>query len=162
MQVCGDCYNPTVKSAQELHHFQLVRGREGLNDVDHVDLDAFVSKGTQAPQRAVQGLRRFSSAGQLGCVLPTSALASCACGQAEPGYNSVPADGRGPEEATLMSLSQTELLALGDWQDKAPVRASMPLHYSNTRYQLSAKVHFVASAELRQLRGGYPRRLNEP
>ena len=34
-----------------------------------------------------------------------------------------------------------ELLALGDWQDKAPVRASMPLHYSNTRYQLSAKIN---------------------
>ena len=52
--------------AQELHHFQLVRGREGLNDVDHVDLDAFVSKHTNAPQRAVQGLRWFSNAGQLG------------------------------------------------------------------------------------------------
>ena len=51
-----------VISAQELHHFQLVRG---LNDVDHVDLDAFVSKETQAPQRAVQGLRWFSNAGQL-------------------------------------------------------------------------------------------------
>ena len=33
-----------VKSAQELRHFQLVRGREGLNDVDRVDLDAFVPK----------------------------------------------------------------------------------------------------------------------
>ena len=62
-----------VKSAQELHHVQLVRGREGLNDVDHVDLSAFASKGTQAPQRAVQGLRWFSNAGKLGWVLPTNA-----------------------------------------------------------------------------------------
>ena len=38
-----------------------------------------------------------------------------------------------PSMATLMNLSQTELLALGDWQDKTPVRASMPLHYASCR-----------------------------
>ena len=65
MQDSGDCYNPTGSEIG-------VRGREGLNDVDHVDLDAFVSKGTSAPQRVVQGLRWFSNAGQLGWVLPTS------------------------------------------------------------------------------------------
>ena len=70
------CYDPTDNKIGALHHFQLVQGREGLNDVSCPRCLA------NAPQRVVQGLRWFSNAGQLGWVLhewPT---------------RSVPADGR--------------------------------------------------------------------
>ena len=53
---------------QRVAAFSACSRPKGLNDVDHVDLDAFVSKGTNAPQ-----LRWFSNAGQLGWVLPASA-----------------------------------------------------------------------------------------
>ena len=56
---------------------------------------------------------------------------------------------------TLMGLDDTSLLALGDWTDKSKVqssKASMPIHYSGTRYSLSVRVkHLTLAATARCL-----------
>ena len=57
--MCRDSETPTiqraVKSAQELDHFQLVRGREGLHDVDHrcVYLQRYASASEAGARTAV-------------------------------------------------------------------------------------------------------------
>ena len=54
-----------------------------------------------------------------------------------------------------MGLDDTSLLALGDWIDKSKVqssKASMPIHYSGTRYSLSVRVkHLTLAATARCL-----------
>ena len=60
-----------------------------------------------------------------------------------------------PSVGTLMGLDDTSLLALGDWTDKSKVqssKASMPIHYSGTRYSLSVRVkHLTLAATARCL-----------
>ena len=60
-----------------------------------------------------------------------------------------------PSVGTLMGLDDTSLLALGDWTDKSKVqssKASMPIHYSGTRYSLSVRVkHLTLVATARCL-----------
>ena len=60
-----------------------------------------------------------------------------------------------PSVGTLLGLDDTSLLALGDWTDKSKVqssKASMPIHYSGTRYSLSVRVkHLTLAATARCL-----------
>ena len=59
----------TFKNA--INHFQILRGRaQGLEEVDPVDLDAFLHGGTTAPTRGLQALRWISKNAQLQWVLP--------------------------------------------------------------------------------------------
>ena len=59
------------KTLQELYHFQILRGRaQGLEEVDPVDLDAFLHGGTTAPTRGLQALRWISKNAQLQWTLP--------------------------------------------------------------------------------------------
>ena len=45
-------FKNAIKTLQELYHFQILRGRaQGLEEVDPVDLDAFLHGGTTAPTR---------------------------------------------------------------------------------------------------------------
>ena len=74
MQVRGDCYYKSNGQWNRHKTCIIFKMFEAENDVDHVDLDAFVSKGTNAPQWAVQGLRWFSNAGQLGWCYPPTRL----------------------------------------------------------------------------------------
>ena len=60
-----------IKTLQELCHFQILRGRaQGLEEVDPVDLDAFLHGGTAAPTRGLQALRWISKNAQLQWTLP--------------------------------------------------------------------------------------------
>ena len=46
-------FKNAIKTLQELYHFQILRGRaQGLEEVDPVDLDAFLHGGTTAPTGA--------------------------------------------------------------------------------------------------------------
>jgi len=52
--------NKTLKTLRELSQCQQLRGRsDGLGDIDSIDLFAFLQEGTQAPARALAGLRWF-------------------------------------------------------------------------------------------------------
>ena len=54
-------FKNAIKTLQELYHFQILRGRaQGLEEVDPVDLDAFLHGGTTAPTRGLQALRWIS------------------------------------------------------------------------------------------------------
>ena len=59
-KACSSAEVATVKrgvaTLRELQHFQVARGREGLDEVDRVDLEAFIHQA-KAPHRAVAGLR---------------------------------------------------------------------------------------------------------
>ena len=64
-------FKNAVKTLQELYHFQILRGRaQGLEEVDPVDLDAFLHGGTTAPTRGLQALRWISKNAQLQWALP--------------------------------------------------------------------------------------------
>ena len=64
-------FKNAIKTLQELYHFQILRGRaQGLEEVDPVDLDAFLHGGTTAPTRGLQALRWISKNAQLQWVLP--------------------------------------------------------------------------------------------
>ena len=64
-------FKNAIKTLQELHHFQILRGRaQGLEEVDPVDLDAFLHGGTTAPTRGLQALRWISKNAQLQWTLP--------------------------------------------------------------------------------------------
>ncbi|CAE7745577.1 clpC [Symbiodinium sp. CCMP2592] len=60
-----------------------------------------------------------------------------------------------PSVGSLLQLDELSLLALGDWADRGKIRetgASMPLHYSGTKYAMSVRVkHLVWSAASRCL-----------
>ena len=56
-----------LRTLRELSQWQLLRGRSGgLGDVDSIDLFAFLRDGTQAPARALSGLRWFVKLAGLG------------------------------------------------------------------------------------------------
>ena len=60
-------FKNAIKTLQELYHFQILRGRaQGLEEVDPVDLDAFLHGGTTAPTRGLRGgsARMPSSSGR--------------------------------------------------------------------------------------------------
>ncbi|CAE7730172.1 unnamed protein product [Symbiodinium sp. CCMP2592] len=61
----------------------------------------------------------------------------------------------GPSVGSLLQLDELSLLALGDWADRGKIRetgASMPLHYSGTKYSMSVKTkHLVWAAVSRCL-----------
>ena len=64
-------FKNAIKTLQELYHFQILRGRaQGLEEVDPVDLDAFLHGGTTAPTRGLQALRWISKNAQLQWTLP--------------------------------------------------------------------------------------------
>ena len=64
-------FKNAIKTLQELYHFQILRGRaQGLEEVDPVDLDAFLHGGTTAPTRGLQALRWISKNAQLQWALP--------------------------------------------------------------------------------------------
>ena len=64
-------FKNAIKTLQELYHFQILRGRaQGLEEVDPVDLDAFLHGGTTAPTRRLQALRWISKNAQLQWALP--------------------------------------------------------------------------------------------
>ena len=62
----ANTFQNAIKTLQELYHFQILRGRaQGLEEVDSVDLDAFLYGGTTAPTRGLQAVRRISKNAQL-------------------------------------------------------------------------------------------------
>ena len=64
-------FKNAIKTLQELYHFQILRGRaQGLEEVDPVDLDAFLHGGATAPTRGLQALRWISKNAQLQWELP--------------------------------------------------------------------------------------------
>ena len=64
-------FKNAIKTLQELYHFQILRGRaQGLEEVDPVDLDAFLHGGTTAPTQRLQALRWISKNAQLQWTLP--------------------------------------------------------------------------------------------
>ena len=64
-------FKNAIKTLQELYHFQILGGRaQGLEEVDPVDLDAFLHGGTTAPTRGLQALRWISKNAQLQWALP--------------------------------------------------------------------------------------------
>ena len=64
-------FKNAIRTLQELYHFQILRGRaQGLEEVDPVDLDAFLHGGTTAPTRGLQALRWISKNAQLQWTLP--------------------------------------------------------------------------------------------
>ncbi|CAE7752814.1 unnamed protein product [Symbiodinium sp. CCMP2592] len=72
-KVCSEAEVATIKKAvvslRELQHFQVARGRDGLEEVDTLDLDAFIFSSA-APHRAVAGLRWAAKQAELAWKIP--------------------------------------------------------------------------------------------
>ncbi|CAE7197794.1 clpC [Symbiodinium sp. CCMP2592] len=72
-KVCSEAEVATIKKAvvslRELQHFQVARGRDGLEEVDTLDLDAFIFNSA-APHRAVAGLRWAAKQAELTWKIP--------------------------------------------------------------------------------------------
>ncbi|CAE7417062.1 clpC [Symbiodinium sp. CCMP2592] len=73
-KVCSEAEVATIKKAvvslRELQHFQVARGRDGLEEVDTLDLDAFIFNSAAPHRCAVAGLRWAAKQAELTWKIP--------------------------------------------------------------------------------------------